>query len=152
MSCTSTIVGRLTRDPQPKKAFDGQQITALAVAVKQTSKKVQGEWVDRPAWYVDAEIWGKGAQVALDKLSKGDTVLISGQLMKDGWTDQATGEEREKFVMSKIVWELLQKKDSRPAPAQQHQQQQALGAQHYAAAKAPAPVAAPAVTDGEIPF
>lgn len=146
MSCTSTIVGRLTRDPQQKKAFDGQEITAIAVAVKQTSKKVKGEWVDRPSWFIDAEIWGKGAQVAIDKLSKGDTVLISGQLMKDGWTDQSTGEEREKFVMSKIVWELLQKKEVR-ATQPAHQQQQALGAQHYAAATAPAPA-----TEGEIPF
>lgn len=112
---TAQITGNVTRDPEVKYMKDGNSVTVVSVAVKQTSVKTKdGRWEDRKPWYVEGDVWGpEGVKVA-DKLRKGDYVLMTGTLLRDNWTSES-GEEKERFKLKKTQVELLESKVDRLA-------------------------------------
>ena len=105
---TAQITGNATRDPELKTTQDGGQVARVSVAVKQKSiKQKDGSWADRKPWYVDAEVWGRDAMNAVDKIKKGDYLLLTGTLERDHWTSQQDGQERESFRLKKVQFEVL---------------------------------------------
>lgn len=147
---TAQITGNVTKDPELKTTQDGGQVARLSVAVKQKSQRKNGEWVDRKPWYVDAEIWGRDAVTVVEKIKKGDYVLLTGTLERDHWTSQQDGQERESFKLKKTLFEVLVSSVDRqvlkgqrataPQPDSPHQAANANWNQ------------APLVPDAEIPF
>lgn len=106
---TAQITGNATRDPELKTTQDGGQVARVSVAVKQKSiKQKDGSWADRKPWYVDAEVWGRDAMNAVDKIKKGDYLMLTGTLERDHWTSQQDGQERESFRLKKVQFEILQ--------------------------------------------
>ena len=147
---TAQITGNVTKDPELKQTPDGGQVAKLSVAVKQKGQKKNGEWVDRKPWYVDAEIWGRDAAKVVEKVRKGDYVLLTGTLEREHWTSQQDGQERESFKLKKTQYEVLVSSVDRqvlkgqrataPQPDSPHQAANANWNQ------------APLVPDAEIPF
>lgn len=147
---TAQITGNVTKDPELKQTPDGGQVAKLSVAVKQKGQKKNGEWVDRKPWYVDAEIWGRDAAKVVEKVRKGDYVLLTGTLEREHWTSQQDGQERESFKLKKTQHEVLVSSVDRqvlkgqrataPQPDSPHQAANANWNQ------------APLVPDAEIPF
>ena len=147
---TAQITGNVTKDPELKATPDGGQVAKLSVAVKQKGQKKNGEWVDRKPWYVDAEIWGRDGAKVVEKVRKGDYVLLTGTLEREHWTSQQDGQERESFKLKKTQYEVLVSSVDRqvlkgqrataPQPDSPHQAANANWNQ------------APLVPDAEIPF
>ena len=147
---TAQITGNVTKDPELKQTPDGGQVAKLSVAVKQKGQKKNGEWVDRKPWYVDAEIWGRDAAKVVEKVRKGDYVLLTGTLEREHWTSQQDGQERESFKLKKTQFEVLissldrqvlkAQRATAPQPDSPHQAANANWNQ------------APLVPDAEIPF
>ena len=105
---TAQITGNATKDPELKTTPDGQQVARISVAVKQKSvKQKDGSWADRKPWYVDAEVWGRDAMTAVDKIKKGDYLLLTGTLEREHWTSQQDNQERESFRLKKVQFEVL---------------------------------------------
>ena len=134
---TAQITGNITRDPELKTMSDGGSVCTISVAVKQKSIKKDGEWVDRDAWYVEADVWSRDAINAVDRLKKGDYVLLTGTLERDQYVYE--GQKRERFKLKKTQWELLMAKTDREilknaGPAQKQQTSAAAGAASLAAA------------------
>tara|TARA_Y100000361_G_scaffold75187_1_gene66515 strand:+ start:400 stop:849 length:450 start_codon:yes stop_codon:yes gene_type:complete len=147
---TAQITGNVTKDPELKPTPDGGQVAKLSVAVKQKSQKKNGEWVDRKPWYVDAEIWGRDAAKVVEKVRKGDYVLLTGTLEREHWTSQQDNQERESFKLKKTQYEVLVSSVDRQVLKAQRATAPQPDSPHQAAN--PNWNQAPLVPDAEIPF
>jgi single-strand DNA-binding protein len=124
------IMGHLGRDAETKHTGSGHSITTFSVAVENGTKdKPRTAWLDVKAW--------NQCQAALDILTKGSLVAVTGRLDVETWEDKETGKRRSKtLVVADMIhqpqWEKREKSDdsvvSRPrssqakaAPAAQHQ-------------------------------
>jgi single-strand DNA-binding protein len=94
---TVTIVGRVGRDASDDfKAFDsGKTKARFSVAVNRWDSKTKAEVTD---WY-NIDVWDKQAEFAGEYVKKGIQVAIDGRIQQDKWTDKASGNDRERFII-----------------------------------------------------
>jgi single-strand DNA-binding protein len=94
MSAPITITGRLGADPEIKFAANGRAIANMRVVTDKRTKNEQGEWIstDTTWWRVSA--FGQTAENVGDNLTKGDAVIIVGNIKGREWDDTKTGEKR----------------------------------------------------------
>lgn len=87
---TITISGNLTRDPE---AFGDGKVCRLAIASNRSFRK-QGEteWTEEVT-FVEVSAFSGLAKRILEKLRKGDKVVIDGRLELNRW-DNADGDKR----------------------------------------------------------
>jgi single-strand DNA-binding protein len=96
-----TLVGNVTRNVELRQVGKGFTVTDLGLALNSKVKKGE-EWVDETV-FVDVTLWGRVAETASEKLSKGSSVLIEGRLKFDSW--EQDGQKRTKLG---IVGDRLQ--------------------------------------------
>ena len=81
------IEGNLTRDPDGGYGKDtGQAYTHLDIAVTDRVRNNQSEWEDGPTTYYRVTAFGKTAENVLNSLTKGNTVIATGQLTVRSYT------------------------------------------------------------------
>ena len=87
MSRHIVIEGNLTRDPNGGYGKDtGKAYTHLDIAVTDRTRNDQGDWVDGPPTYYRVTVFGRTAENALNSLTKGNTVLVTGDLTVRSYT------------------------------------------------------------------
>ena len=79
------IMGRLTRDPEFRQTTSGVPVCRFSVAIsRQFANKQTGE---READFVDCVAWRQTAEFVSRYFSKGNMILVEGQLRNDNYTD-----------------------------------------------------------------
>lgn len=96
-----TLIGNLTRDIEIRQIGNGTSVAEIGLAVNHRVKKGD-EWVDEPC-FVDVTVWGKQAEGAAERLSRGSSVCIEGRLKFDSW--EQDGQKRSKL---RVVAERVQ--------------------------------------------
>ena len=94
MSRLIVIEGNLTRDPNGGYGKDtGKAYTHLDIAVTDRVHNNQSEWEDGPTTYYRVTTFGKTAENALNSLTKGNTIIATGDLTVRNYTrtDGTTG-------------------------------------------------------------
>lgn len=92
---TVQIAGNLTADPELRFLKDGTAVASLRVACNERIK--QGDnWVDGDVTFMKVNVWRKAAENITSTLTKGDSVLISGRIKQNNYTDN-TGANRTSF-------------------------------------------------------
>ena len=86
------IMGHLGRDAETKHTGSGHSITTFSIAVENGTKDKP-----RPAW-IDVKAWNQ-CQAALDILTKGALIAVTGRLDQETWEDRATGQKRSKTLV-----------------------------------------------------
>lgn len=76
------IIGRLTRDAEIRSVSNNRQVVNFSVAVNDSYKNKQGEWVEQTA-YFDCSYW-RTPNVA-KMLTKGRLVELSGRASARAW-------------------------------------------------------------------
>lgn len=99
MSAHVTLTGNLGRDPETRFTPQGQAVTTLSVACTRARRDKQtGRWEDDggPLW-ITAAFWGEEHTFLADILHKGQTVSLSGDLVRRAYTtrDGRAGESLE---------------------------------------------------------
>ncbi len=56
---------------------------------------------------IDVEVWVKSAEVIVDKLKKGDSLMVQGSVKRQEWEDKKTGDKRSKHVLAVSRFEFL---------------------------------------------
>lgn len=98
------VVGRLTRDPELRQTSNDTSVTNFSIAVNRDFKNDEVDFFDVTAWRELAEL------VASYK-SKGDLVLVQGNLRQDRF--EKNGENRSKvYVVANRVVFLPSKNDA----------------------------------------
>src|SRR5690348_569784 len=91
MSNRITITGRLSGDPELRFAKTGTAMCTITVPDQKRRKNPQtNEWEDQSAttWF-RATIFKDAAESLAEHGRKGDTVIVTGELITREWTNQA---------------------------------------------------------------
>ncbi len=92
---TVVIVGRVGRDAEIRYFESGKSKANFSVAVNRWDSKTKAEVTD---WF-NVDVWDKQAEFASEYVKKGIQVAIDGRIQQDKWTDKATGDNRERFII-----------------------------------------------------
>ena len=101
------LMGHLGRDAETKHTGSGHSITTFSIAVENgTKEKPRTAWIDVKAW--------NQCQAALDILTKGSLIAVTGRLDQETWEDKQTGQKRSKtLVVADMIhqpqWEKREK-------------------------------------------
>ena len=100
-----TIDGRLAADPELKHVT-GKPVASLRFGHTPRDKR-GGEWVDGETVWLSAEVWGQPAEAVTELVSKGDLVLVTGELRQrtyevNGATRIATEIKRATVALVKL--------------------------------------------------
>lgn len=106
---TATIIGNLTRDPEPKALPSGMTVVSLSVATNRVYKDRDGKKQEE-ATYHNVIAFGKTADNVAQFLRKGSQILVIGRLQTRSWD-----KDGQKQYRTEIVAETVQF-GSRPAP------------------------------------
>jgi len=97
----TTIIGRLTRDPELRFTQSGKAVCSATIA----SNKKYGEDKEK-VLFLDLTIWEKRGESFSKHFKKGDPVLVEGSLENQEWTDKE-GNKRTKILLTVQNWEFL---------------------------------------------
>lgn len=98
-----SIEGNLTADPVYGESENGTKYAKFTVAV--TDRKLQdGKWTDGDTQFHRTTVFGHTAENVRDSITKGDTVVVNGNLEFRHWTDPATSEAR---VSTEVVADAI---------------------------------------------
>lgn len=81
------LIGRLGKDPKIKSTANGRKVASLNVATWESYyNEKKWEWETLTEWH-DVVSWLDQKDTRMEKLKKGDLVLVSGKLQTRKWTD-----------------------------------------------------------------
>lgn len=154
------LMGRLTRDVEFKQTTSGVPVARLSLAIsRKVANKQTGE---READFVDCDAWRSTAEFIARYFSKGDMILIEGELRNNNYEDQNGVKHYGMRVLVDSVSFCGSKQDNQQQSASQTQQPaQAPQATPQRSAAQPQPVQPPLgdlsefeeiLSDGEVPF
>jgi len=106
---TATIVGNLTRDPEPKALPSGVTVVSLSVATNRVYKGKDGAKKEDTEYH-NVVAFGPTADNIAQFLRKGSQILVIGRLQTRSWE-----KDGQKQYRTEIVAETVQF-GSRPAP------------------------------------
>jgi single-strand DNA-binding protein len=85
------FTGNLTRDPELRVTPGGRAVASLGIAVtprRYNAKTKQYE--DGTTTFVDANVWGSQAEYAVESLTKGSRVIVTGRWVTRTFTSAGT--------------------------------------------------------------
>lgn len=103
MSLYASGIIRIISDPA-LRTFDSGSMVANFAAGIQEGKDKNGNYINNA---MDVEVWGKSAEIIVDKLKKGDSILVNGAVRMQEWNDKETGAKRRKHVLAVQRFEFL---------------------------------------------
>lgn len=79
------LIGNLGASPKIREFESGKKMARFSVATNSLEKR-NGKFEKTVNWY-NVTAWGKSAEIAEQKLSKGSEVIIEGKLVSNTYTD-----------------------------------------------------------------
>jgi len=102
------IVGNLGRDPEMRYTQDGTPVTSFSVAVSRKWTSASGEVKEKTKWY-RCSAWKKQAEIAAQYLTKGQQVLVTGDVDVSAYTDKE-GNAKASLELKVFSFSFLGKK------------------------------------------
>jgi len=103
MSLYASGIIRIISDPTLKSFDSGTQVANFAGGI-QEGKDKNGNWINN---VIDIEVWGKSAEVVVDRCKKGDSIQVTGTIRRQDWEDKKTGDKRSKHILAVSRFEFL---------------------------------------------
>ena len=103
MSLFASGIIRIISDPVLRSFDSGTQVANFAGGI-QEGKDKNGNYINN---VIDVEIWGKSAEVIVDRCKKGDCIMVNGNVKRQDWEDKKTGDKRSKHVLAVSRFEFL---------------------------------------------
>lgn len=125
-----TMTGTLTHDPELRFTQGGHAVVGFTVACNDRKRDEAGKWVDGDATFVRCNLWRQAAENVAESLTRGNRVIVVGQLKQRKYTPKDGGDERTVFELEvseigpSLKWATAKVNrasrsgaDSRPEPA-----------------------------------
>jgi len=103
MSLYASGIIRIITEPQLRTFDSGTMVANFAGGITEGKDKT-GNWINNA---IDVEVWGKTAEIIADKLHKGDSIMVSGNVRRQEWMDKETGAKRSKHVLNINRFEFM---------------------------------------------
>jgi len=91
------LIGRLTRDPEPKYTQNGVAVTKFNIAVDRPFSK------EKEVDYIDIVTWQKLAEICSSQLGKGRLVAVEGRLQIRSYEDNQGSKRKAAEVVAESV-------------------------------------------------
>jgi single-strand DNA-binding protein len=88
-------VGKLWAEVELRYTPAGKAVATLPLVFSKSKKTDNGGWVDDGTFWVRGTVWDTQAENCAETLSKGDKVLVIGELCEREYEDKKTGEKRK---------------------------------------------------------
>jgi single stranded DNA-binding protein len=101
--CLVTVIGNIVNAPQRSRLPSGDGVTNFRMA--STSRRFDREtqaWTDNRTFFVDVECWGELGGNVSHTLSKGDPVVVRGELYTHSW-DSEQGRRSRPQIRAALV-------------------------------------------------
>ena len=95
------LMGRLTRDPEPRRTGTGTAVTSFSLAVDRDFKSQSGE---KETDFIDIVAWRSTAEFVSKYFTKGRMAVVEGRLQIRDWTDKDGGKRRSAEVVADNVY------------------------------------------------
>ncbi|MFQ1000734.1 single-stranded DNA-binding protein [Modestobacter sp. SSW1-42] len=119
--CLVTVVGNIVTPPQRSRLPSGDGVTNFRMA--STSRRFDREtqaWTDNRTLWVDVECWGELGGNVSHTLSKGDPVVVRGELYTHSWDTEQGRRSRPQIRAAHVAPDLARgtaefRRTARPA-------------------------------------
>lgn len=110
----ATVIGNITRDPEPRTTTSGQNVVSFTVATSRRWKDQQSGEMKEASEFHNCVAWARLAQTVGTYCRKGSKVYVEGRLQTRSW-DDPTGVKkyRTEIIADNVI--LLDRKGSGPA-------------------------------------
>ncbi len=105
----TTLIGRLTRDPEIRYTQGGQMVASFSVAVNR-SYTSNGQKVEQVS-YFNCVAWAKLAEIISEYIFKGHRIALQGYLQRRAWDDK-DGNKRSTVELVVQNMQMLQPKSA----------------------------------------
>jgi single-strand DNA-binding protein len=97
------LIGNLTRNPEFKTLESGTAVAKFSVANNRVIGKDSDGTPREEVMFIDVTVFGKGAELAHQYLTKGRRILVSGRLKQDRWVgNDGTNHSRHVIITDTI--------------------------------------------------
>ncbi len=107
------LIGRLVQEPRLRLSLSGIGIAEFTVAYNRRYRAKNGEWKEESHFF-DCRAIGRIASLVVERLSKGDLVLIEGRLIQDRWEKDGQKQSRVRIFVEGIRRIELPKRAEEP--------------------------------------
>ena len=120
--CLITVVGNIVNSPQRSRLPSGDGVTNFRMA--STSRRFDREaqaWTDNRTFFVDVECWGELGGNVSHTFSKGDPVVVRGEIYTHAWDSEQGRRSRPQIRAAHVGPDLARgtadfRRTTRPAP------------------------------------
>ena len=115
----SFVVSGFVANEAQVRNFETASVARFSIAVSRSEKK--GEVTTYTSAFLAVEAWRKNeAADSFDRIKKGEHLTVKGYFKPEEWTDSATGQKRNRIVMSAVEFYLTPEKEeeAKPAPSE----------------------------------
>ena len=109
----ASLTGNLGDFPEIRYFESGKSKASFRIAVSAGKDK-------SPDWF-EVECWNQSAERAMQRLSKGSRVVVTGSLKQERWQDRQTGTQRSKVVLNAEAIEIIERSPQEPTSKQPQQ-------------------------------
>lgn len=101
MSAQITIAGNFAADPELKFTPSGAAVVKFTVVTSRPQKdEATGQWEDKDVTFWNCEAWRQIAENIAESCSKGTSVIVTGSVAEQRWTDKTSGDKKSKMVVN----------------------------------------------------
>lgn len=97
----TTVMGRLTRDPELRRTGSGTAVTSFTIACDRDYKSDSGE---READFFDCVAWRSTAEYVSKYFTKGRMAVVAGRLQTREWTDKNGNKRKATEIVAESVY------------------------------------------------
>lgn len=105
------FIGHLGKQPEMRFTPSGKAVTGFSVAVNNGYRK-DDQWVEQTEW-VNVVCWGKTAENANERLTRGSLVFVQGRLQTRSWEKEGGTKGYRTELVADIVKQLDKKTENK---------------------------------------
>lgn len=94
-----TVTGNVVGQPEIRFTQSGKAVASFSVAENHRKKGPGGDWQDDGATFYRVSVWDALAENATERLSKGDNVIVTGQIRNRPFENRE-GERRDSWEVT----------------------------------------------------
>ena len=114
----TVVVGHLGRDPEMRYTPDGTPVTSFSIATTRRWTNGEGQTQEKTTWF-RVTAWRKLAETCNQYLTKGQLVLVAGDVDASAWSDKTSGEPRATLELRARLVRFLSAKGEKVETAEE---------------------------------
>jgi single-strand DNA-binding protein len=117
-----TVIGNVVNSPSRNRTQNGSVTNFRVAATERRFDSAQQDWVDGATFFVDVECWGELGGNVSHSISKGDPVVVVGNIRTHEWESEQGRRSRPQIKAAAVAPNLARgvadfRRSARPAAA-----------------------------------